>query len=157
MSILLDFKTCPLPLTLSTPPGGKQTLSLKNLSVWNCCPCPPMSGGHRPAPKSRGENQFPSLCPFLKEGEEHPDLPPRDSPGHLYPLPLAFFIFTPFPSLHPALLLQFTHLQTSFNPPRKLLEEVKKGKKRLFGGAQQQGMADSGTSASPRPQPALQH
>ena len=100
-----------------------------SLPAWGCCPPQPVEG-HRPAPRGRGKNPscpHPlSLC--LRESEEHPIPLPRDSPGHLHPLPLAFFPFTPCPSPHPALLPPFPHLRISFSPKKNFCRKGKREK-----------------------------
>lgn len=127
-SILSDFGTCPLFLTLPTPKGeNRPSFHDKIISIPAHGCCSPSREGAQSCPRGRGKDPVwhHPLSLHLREGEEHPVSPSRDPPGHLHPLPLAFFPFAPFPSHHPALQPLFPHLQT-FCIPKKLLGEGEK-------------------------------
>lgn len=120
----------------------------------------PSGKGHRAAQGAEGKDPVwhHPLSLHLREGEEHPISPSRDSPGHLHPLPLAFFPFAPFPSHHPALQPLFPHLQTFCIPKKLLGEGEKKEKKSSFCRTELQSQAvEERSKAASHPQPALQH
>lgn len=164
-SILPDFRTCPLFLTISTPGEGNQPLSLtKPPSSLPGAAVPPQQWRGTDLPRG-AEVKIPAALTFCPSASGRMKNTPFLSPGTLQgtSIPSPWPSSPSLPPLHLILLPPLPHLQTFSSPKKnqthKLLGEGEKGENHSLRGAEQQALAvaERGEPASPRPQPALQH
>lgn len=155
-SILSDFGTCPLLLTLPTPKGGSRLFfpdKIISLAARGCCS--PIREGAQACSRGRGKDPIChhplSLC--LREGEEHPS--PQGSP----PPPLSWpsSPFLPSPHITQPFSPYF-HTFRPFASLKKLPGEGGKQENSSFRRAELQTLAvEERSRAASHPQPALQH